>query len=391
MNEFLQNLQVKEKMINGKPESKYNQELDVYRKLVEESIHGFLIFMDAVNDAINTLEDNMIMSSVQFKTRIKDAMGTVNNSDKKPLDDIFGFELIARNERNKEILMLLIHKIYDKKICYRINNHNKSNGYIAHHRVGVIKSEFSGDEFKDIESYILSAKTKRLKKEYRDLNRNTLLQMTIKERENLYEEIYLFPELRQQIIKEGQLDKDTINAILEAANVLIDRLQKAKSIEIPVVEVQFKTSSVAEEAIFGTASHVNYKLVNEDEVISDFKNHYLIRGMNYPFKFFRTNNEMKLQTSDTTLLEMYPFLKDLIKEFKHSNQAPITTYDMHFATIFPELKEYVEEVSKVEPYYSTANSNKESLWTILKLRALNPKLAYSTIQTQNIKKEGEEK
>ena len=68
-----------------------------------------------------------------------------------------------------------------------------------------------------------------------------------------------------------------------------------------------------------------------------------------------------------------------------------TTYDMHFATIFPELKEYVEEVSKVEPYYSTANSNKESLWTILKLRALNPKLAYSTIQTQNIKKEGEEK
>ena len=101
MNQFKKQLKIKEKMINGKPESIFNQELDAYRKLLEESIPGFFVFMDAVNEAINSLEDNMIMSSIQFKTRIKDAIGTVTNSDKKPLDDIFGFELIARNEKNK--------------------------------------------------------------------------------------------------------------------------------------------------------------------------------------------------------------------------------------------------------------------------------------------------
>ena len=113
--------------------------------------------------------------------------------------------------------------------------------------------------------------------------------------------------------------------------------------------------------------------------------------MNYPFKFQRVNNEMKLQNSGTTLLEMYPFLKDLIKDFKRSDQTPVTTYDMHFATLFPELRKYVEEASKIEPYYSTANSSKDTLWTILKLRALNPSSTKTTTKDQEIEKEGEVK
>ena len=391
MNDFINSLHVDEKIIFGKPESKVHRYLDVYRNHVGENLPGFIEFMETINEAISSLEDNMVVSNIQFKTRIKDAIGTVRNTGKKQLDDIFGFEIIAPNELSKEILMLLVHRIYDEKFCHRTNNLNKSNGYVAHHRVGAVKEQFTGKEFEDLESYILEEKTPRLKHEYRDLVRGIINQIPIEERDEFYEDIYLYPILREKIIKDGKLSDSLLEAIQEAGNILMTRLEYFGIKDIPAVEVQFKTAAVAEEAIFGTASHVSYKPVNENEVIDDFKKQNLIRGMNFPFKFHRVNGKMKLQDSGTTLLEIYPFLRELIRDFKRSEQTPVTTYDMHFAILFPVLRKYVKEEAKKEPYYSTKNASKEKLWKFLKLRTLYPSLGHPTEQDKTIKKEGEAK
>lgn len=389
MGDFKSDLHVEERLIHGKPESKFNLEMDVYRKLVEESISGFLKFMEAVNESITSLEDNMIMSNVQFKARIKDAIGTVCNTDKKPLDDIFGFELITANERSKEILMLIIHKLYDENYCLRINNHNKSNGYVAHHRIGTLKVNIDGEEFENIDSYILNAKTKRLKPEFRDLSRITVFQMTNEEREQLFEDVPLFPTLREEVIRDGRLDKDILDAIKESANIIVSSLGEEERLKVPVVEVQFKTASVAEEAVFGTASHVAYKPVDAHEIIDNYNHCKLMRGMHFPFKFQREDGKMRLQQSNLTLIEMYPFLRETIIAFRKDHPKPMPTYDMHFGTIFPELKPYIRDLSKKEPFHKVNNANKESMWRCLKLKALNPDFTMPDFINAKKQKEGE--
>ncbi|MGN1311303.1 MAG: hypothetical protein ACI4VP_06460 [Clostridia bacterium] len=385
MSNFTNNIKVKEKEIYGKPESKFNCEMDIYRQLIDESLHGFIKFMEAINSAITVLEENLVMSNVEFKARIKDAIGTVRNSDKKALDDIFGFELITPNETDKEILMLLIHKIYDEKICRRENNHNKSNGYHAHHRVGVLKNQFTGYEFENIESYILSAKTKRLKTEYRDLSRKTQLQMPTDE---LYEEIYLYPHLREQIIQEGCLEKTIVDTLKTTLTVIKEQVEDTS--DIPAVEVQFKTSSVAEEAVFGKARHNKYKPVDSQEIINSYNNRKLMRGMHFPFKFYRDNGKMKLQPTSTTLVEMYPFLREPIINFNKNHPNALASYDMYFATIFPELKNYVKELSKKEPCLKVRNTNKDAIWKILKLKALNPDFSIPDYVAQKKQMKGEQ-
>lgn len=385
MSNFTNNIKVKEKEIYGKPESKFNCEMDIYRQLIDESLHGFIKFMEAINSAITVLEENLVMSNVKFKARIKDAIGTVKNSDKKTLDDIFGFELITPTETDKEILMLLIHKIYDEKFCCRENNHNKSNGYHAHHRVGVLKKQFTGYELEDIESYILSTKTRKLKTEYRDLSRETQLQMPTDE---LYEDVYLYPYLREQIIQEGCLDKAIVDALKEAVTVIKEQVEDTS--DIPAVEVQFKTASVAEEAIFGKARHNKYKPVDSQEIISSYNSRKLMRGMHFPFKFYRDNGKMRLQPTSITLVEMYPFLREPIINFNKSHTGPLASYDMYFATIFPDLKKYVKEISKREPCLKVRNTNKDAIWSILKLKALNPDFSIPDYVAQKEEMKGEQ-
>lgn len=370
MNEFTSGLQVKEKEIYGKPESKFNQEMDVYRKLIEETLPGYIKFMEAINLAITSLEDNLIMSDVKFKARIKDAIGSVKNTEQKALDDIFGFEFITPNERDKEILMLLINKIYDEKICSKEKSHNKSNGYCAYHRVGTVKKQFTGYEFDNIESYILNKKTRRLKEEYRDLSKKTQIQMSADE---LYEEVYLYPYLREQVIKDGSLDLDIVESLKEALAIIKEN--SGNALDIPVMEVQFKTASVAEEAIFGKASHNQYKPAETKDIISSYNNRKLMRGMHFPFKFHRKDGAMKLQPTNITLIEMYPFLREPIIHFNKNHPNALASYDMYFASVFPELKQYVKELSKKEPCLTVRNQNKDAIWRILKLKALNPEFS----------------
>ena len=145
-------------------------------------------------------------------------------------------------------------------------------------------------------------------------------------------------------------------------------------VELPITEIQFKTTDVAQESIFGKASHVGYKPVDESKIIHAYNFKKLMRGMHFPFKFQREDGKMKLQHSNTTLLEMYPFLRKTVLDFKKQHPMPLLSFDMHFATVFPELKPYVQELkkSKKEPYARVGNTNPDSIWRILKIKALNP-------------------
>lgn len=368
---FIDGLKVEEPMALGKPISVAIVEIDTYRKYISEALPGFISFMELINSAITTLEDNLVMSNIGFKARIKDTTSSVSNTERKVLDDIFGFELIAPNETDKEILMLLIHKIFDDEICFRTKNHDKSNGYKAHHCVGILKKEIDGNEFDDIEKYILKAKDKIVKKKYRGLRKEEKDQIPNSE---LYQKIDLYPNLKKQIEQEGHLDPKTVE-ILKKISLEIEnyyRQTKGERKGVPPIEVQFKTAHVAEEAIYGAAKHDEYKPINREEIANKYKNKQLIRGMNFPFKFYRANGEMKLQPADVTLVEMWPFLKETIIQYRNDNPNEASSYNMHMATVFPELKPYVRELAKREPYIRVRSQNVETIWNGLKQKILYP-------------------
>ncbi len=365
MNSFMQGLIVPEREIYGKPESKFRQEIDIYRDLIESSLPGFFFFMEGLNKALNMLEDEFIMSNLEFRARIKDAIGTMQTTEFKPLDDIFGFEIITPNETDKELLMLLINKIFEEKICSRERKHNKSNGYRAYHRVGSVKTNYSDQDFYNIEEYILSAKTIALKEPYKDISRE---EQKIIPKEELFQQVYMYPELRK-LIQEGHLSQTTIEAIKKAREIIYSEMNNIDISDIPIVEVQFKTKDVAEEAKFGTASHIGYKPTNREKIKNDYISDTLIRGIHYPFKLQRVNGKMVLQPSYLTLFELYPFLKEDIR--KHRETKPLS-YNMHFAIVFQDLKPYVKELAKIEPYHVTKNTNKDSVWEILKTKIINP-------------------
>lgn len=388
MNEFLQNLRVnpEETTVLNKPENVFRREMDAYRELVATSLPGFISFMEALNSGLNSLEDDLIMSNIEFKARLKDAIGALENSQKKPLDDLFGFEIITPNEIDKEILMVLLNQMFDDKLCSRIKSHNKSNGYKAFHRTGVIKEKVTVTDYDEMIDYILNTKVKKLRNEHRDKTRDEQKGIP---HEECFEEDYLYPGLRK-LIQEGNLSRITIDSLINARNTIYSDLNKINYKDIPVIEIQFKTAEVAEEANFGTASHTYYKRVDEEKIKEEYKSQKFIRGIHYPFKFYRKNGKMLLQPSNYTLFEMYPFLKETIVKFRQEHPTPNPNYNMHFAIIFPELKPYIKKLSKKEPYRLTKNTNKKSIWEIIKSKIINPEYfipEYS--KTHN--KEGEQK
>ena len=116
-----------------------SEELDAYRMHVSENIPGYILFMEALNELITGLEAKQIIGKTQIKSRVKAAKSAVKNSREKELDDIFGFNIITQNEKDKEILMLIIHNLFVRKYIQE-KTYDKSNGYKAHHCIGAVKT-----------------------------------------------------------------------------------------------------------------------------------------------------------------------------------------------------------------------------------------------------------
>jgi len=360
MNSFTKSLRVQPKVIK-----KTIEPLDVYRDFVSNALPSFLAYMEAINNAITSLEDDLVMSDIKFKARIKDITGTLNSDPNKPLDDIFGFEIITPNEADKELLILLLDiNSYSEKGS-RINVHDKSNGYFAFHRVSALKNKFNPRDFEGIREYITRAKTIKLKKKYRDLNRLEQMELISESfpKANLYDEVFMYPVLRE--LNEGDSLSDyTLKALIKASLIIYKNLSDPEIENIPIVETQFKTSDVAQDAIFGSARHFDYKTIDKIKIKEMLEKGEMTRGINFPFKFTRNGNKMYLQEAYKTIFEMYPFLKDVIMRIRLNNPSglPLENKNTCFKRVFPCLTPYIETSSELHLRSEDPDLN----WQIIK-------------------------
>lgn len=371
-NKFIKELRANDSMIYGKPYSKFDNEMDIYKDFVGESLEGFINFMEIMNLAIKQLEDNYVMSNVGFKVRIKDAIASIESTG--ILDDIFGMELITPHEIDKEILMLFMQNVFEPEACHRDKKLDKKNGYNAYHCVGIVRKDIAELSDEEICKHIFNAKTKRIKKKYKDINDAQKKDIPP---EDLYEKCDMYPALKDYIKKNGGLEKNTFNTLRKlwkTVNLYYSQNDELRR-KIPAIEVQYKTANIAEQSIYGNAKHNAYKHIDEADVIQKFRTKKLMRGMHFPFKFERKNGEMILQQTNQTLIEVWPFLKDEILSFRKEHPRILLSYDMHFATVFPELKPYVKKLGKTEPYISVRNHDKNQIWRLMKLRILDPEFA----------------
>lgn len=352
-----------------------SEELDAYRMHVSENIPGYILFMEALNELITGLEAKQIIGKTQIKSRVKAAKSAVKNSREKELDDIFGFNIITQNEKDKEILMLIIHNLFVRKYIQE-KTYDKSNGYKAHHCIGAVKTKITGEEIKGLEDHILQSKTYKPKEEYRDSSSKKQRELGKK---GVLEQVDRYPILRAEILQNGELSGNLQNAFADALLFLDAYLLPGTEtrINMPVMEVQFKTSEVEKDATCGRAKHMNYKKINPEQISKDYMSRKLVRGIDFPFRFFRNmdNGRMELESTKETLISMWPFLEETIKEYEKTSTAPLASYDMYMTKIFPDLQPYVEEISKREPVIPIKNTDANSVWTTLKMKIINDSLS----------------
>lgn len=352
-----------------------SEELDAYRMHVSENMPGYILFMEALNELVTGLEAKKIIGKTQIKSRVKAAKSAVRNSREKELDDIFGFNIITQSERDKEILMLIIHNLFVRKYIQE-KTYDKSNGYKAHHCIGAVKAKITGKEIEELEDHILQSKTYRPKEEYRDSSSKKQREIGKK---RVLEQVYRYPTLRAEIAQNGELNENLQNAFADALLFLDAYLlpNTETRTNMPVMEVQFKTSEVEKDATCGRAKHMNYKKINPEQISKDYMSRKLVRGIDFPFRFFRNmdNGRMELESAKETLIGMWPFLEETIKEYEKTSTAPLASYDMYMTKIFPDLQPYVEEISKREPVIPIKNTDANNVWTTLKMKIINDSLS----------------
>jgi len=86
---------------------------DGYRSFITDLGEGFLEIVENYNMCLEIAKSKELIGDVKLKARIKDFSSARINSDKKILDDVFGMEIVTPTEREKEILILFNHLVFD--------------------------------------------------------------------------------------------------------------------------------------------------------------------------------------------------------------------------------------------------------------------------------------
>lgn len=358
------------KVVPTEQEEKRKREIEAYKSFLSETLPGYIGLMEAINHTITELEIDGIVGKTKLRARLKSVNSALKNTDEKVLDDIFGFEIITPTERDKEIIMLIIHNLFVGKYV-RQKNHNKSNGYFAHHCTGTVKTKLDGTEASGLEGHILASETYELKEQYRDMPKK-------EQKKYRKDEIYCkkprYPILKQEILKNGKIDEKLQQEFEWALDFIDQYLSEDLNLRrnMPIVEVQFKTSAVEQETKCGRAQHVKYKKVNEEEIRQKYFERKLVRGVDFPFTFIRNNDgELEIEHTNKTLVSMWPFLEDAIEKYKESHSCPVANYDMYFARIFPDLEPYIKRNLAKEPSLPVDNCDAAMAWSILKNKIIN--------------------
>lgn len=115
-------------------EQNYYEVLEAYIQYIMEQKKGFIAFINFIGNLVNELyRQGKISEWFEIRARIKSLDSAIHNDTEengKALDDVFGMEIIAGNQEElKEIKKKL--EQYTKTV--KEKNHNKQNGYKAHH------------------------------------------------------------------------------------------------------------------------------------------------------------------------------------------------------------------------------------------------------------------
>lgn len=346
------------------------RKLDAYRIFISEAIPGYVKFMEAINHTITKLQEDGVIGKTRLKSRIKSINSALVNTDKKALDDIFGFDIITQNERDKEILMLIIHNLFVENFIKQ-KNHNKSNGYFAHHCTGSVKRDLTGTEVTDLEKHILEAETKELKEQYRDLSHQEKMKL---KKSEIFGKKQRYPNLRQEILDNGQIDENLRNGFENALSYINNYIGDDPVVRrnMPVMELQFKTEDVENEAKIGRAQHAKYKKVNEDEIRNRYLKRSLVRGVDFPFIFLRgEDGNICIEQSGDTIMGMWPFLEEIVVEHKRTDSHTVANYDMFLAKVFTPLEPYVKKNLENESSIPVDEYDADMAWSILKNKIIN--------------------
>ena len=321
---------------------------DGYRGFISDLGEGFLEIVENYNMCLEIAKQHEIIGDVKLKARIKDFSSSRINSDKKILDDVFGMEIVAPTEIEKEILMLFSHLEFsiskDKK-------YNKPSGYVAYHCMGDFSPK--GEDI-DIEEWIKNTVFSRETKEYKRSKEIT----NYSSRKNM---VPIFPKLKQFI-----KDPESLTELAKAFEEMKEYMDTTNTeLQLPIIETQFKTVEVEENALRGTASHSKYKPVDEGMIENKFRNGQLIRGINSPWKFEGTKNGLKLQNFYETLIQNWPFLKKTIVERRNAGKEGkdrriSAKFDYLIAAQFPFLRKYI-------PQAKYDDSKRDEIWGALKI------------------------
>lgn len=320
---------------------------DGYRSFITDLGEGFLEIVENYNMCLEIAKSKELIGDVKLKARIKDFSSARINSDKKILDDVFGMEIVTPTEREKEILILFNHLVFD---ISKNKKFNKPTGYKAYHCMG----DFSPKNV-EIREWIKDTVNNEKAREYK---RSKIGRPIVYDKKSM---VSIFPTLQKEIKDPKKISE--ITKVFEEMKEYIETTNN--DLALPIIETQFKTTEVEENAIRGTAAHSKYKPTDEKNIKDKFKNGQLIRGINSPWKFEGTARGLRLQDFYKTLIENWPFLKETLMERRDlgkegKDKEKTSKFDMLTASQFPFLRKYISPCKYDE-------SKKEEKWGALKV------------------------
>ena len=121
------------------------QKRKVYDSFVHEQESYFLKIMHYIYDMIikEMLEEGKICEYGEFRARIKSKKSVLENDEKKPVDDVFGMEIITATEEEYNRIMEEIYEIMENmpENLKKPKDFDKENGYKAKHRYLVLQAK----------------------------------------------------------------------------------------------------------------------------------------------------------------------------------------------------------------------------------------------------------
>ena len=329
--------------------SEKEQQVDAYIEFVNSQGQNFVEFIELLNDCIGIAEKYELIGDTNIKARIKDFDSSYRNTEKKAVDDTFGVEIIPTTERDREWIMLLTELVF--KIGKNKGLRITDNGYVAYNQMVSLRN--------DIEEYNFSNITEIIK--------NATIQEKRSHSSSELVTVDKYPILKGQVqngknLEFSKLEKMAMLEIVQKLNAFRSKIRMFKTCSyMPIIEMQMKTSAVADEAIRGRARHDNYKVPkkegeteeefqlrikeNQERIKRLYNSGYLKIGINVPIKLVRVNKKMTMQESGDGFMDSHPELRtSIVQDRINLGIKKTREYNKHIAKYgetFPFLKPYI--------------------------------------------------